>query len=122
MIYCESLEAFASVLLGNCQVCLVLMKLYSKCRDKVQRFPTRAVGAWGDPWCIKIAFTHADCWDQQTNMAAVGDEVPLQDPGKKTAAGGQDLDVSLQEPARTQHDHLITEIESADGHLGSTLR
>ncbi len=54
-------------------------------------------------------------------MATAGDENPP-DPSKETPAVSRDGDAMAQDITRTQHDHLITEIESADGHLGSTLR
>ena len=54
-------------------------------------------------------------------MATGGGEPP-QEMAKKPAIATNEGDVAAAEPQKTQHDHLITEIESADGHLGSTLR
>ena len=55
------------------------------------------------------------------NMATAGDPNPP-DPGKKVATSSREGGVDVPDHSGSQQDHLITEIESSDGHLGSTLR
>ena len=47
---------------------------------------------------------------------------PFDDDTDTITENTRDKDAASSEFAVHQQDHLITEIESADGHLGSTLR
>ena len=44
------------------------------------------------------------------------------DTSKKNVTSPRDVDFGIQDPVLQQHELLISEIESSDGHLGSSLR
>ena len=55
-------------------------------------------------------------------MMASGEEEGVLEGGGKLSNSVRDSDFVQQDPTVAQHELLITEIESSDGHLGTTLR
>ena len=55
-------------------------------------------------------------------MASGEEEGVLEGGGGKLSNSVRDSDFVQQDPTVAQHELLITEIESSDGHLGTTLR
>ena len=50
------------------------------------------------------------------------DEMDMIDLAKKSSHSARDVDFGPQDPILQQHELLISEIESSDGHLGTSLR
>ena len=53
---------------------------------------------------------------------ASGEAAEVPELAKKSDHSSRDVDFSPQDPIQQQHELLISEIESSDGHLGTSLR